>query len=1017
MAKSRSLQQAVRFALATATAVAGAPALYAQEAPAPAAATAAPVEEVVVTGSRLSTPNESSISPITSVSATDLQATGLTRVEDVLNNLPMVFAGQNSTVSNGADGTASVNLRGLGAQRTLVLVNGRRLGPGQGTGTNISDINQVPAALVERVDVLTGGASSVYGADAVAGVVNFILNTHFQGVKIDAGYNFFSHDNHNEAAQFVSAAGDQLPPGHVNTGYGKNVSLIMGSNFADDKGNATVYATWDQVAAVTQAKYDYSACTLDAHKPNTLKCGGSETSAKNGAGGYFLGYNATGLAGTTAYSVDGKTGLLRPYDFVNDLYNFGPINFYQRPNTRWTAGAFLTYDLNPHVSTYMELMYMRNTSDAQIAASGDFFNSSFIPCNDPLMTAQEKSILCAGPLLPNPSGNPLDPGGIQMYIGRRNVEGGGRVLHTQADSMRMIAGVKGDFAEAWHYDAYLQRSTVDNSNQNQNYFLNNLINNALNVIPGPALLPNGNPNPLAGQPECQVTYTGADTACVPWNIWKPNGVSKASLNYLSAPQLFDAVVVEQVASGSVTGDLGHYGVKLPTADDGLQMNIGAEWRQEEATFQPDLVGLQGVLAGSGGAQVPVNGIFTVKEIFTELRLPLAQHVTGAEDLSIEGGYRYSKYSEGFNTDTYKIGLEWAPVKDVRFRGSYQRAVRAPNIAELFTPQEVALDGSQDPCAGKTPVPSPAQCVFAGVSAAQYGKVAANAAGQYNGFIGGNPDLKPEVSDTYSFGFLLQPRVVPNLTISADYFDIKIKGRIAGIGADTIINQCITSHDPTLCGLIHRDAGGTLWRSPNGFIIDTTINTGSLATKGVDLKGSYRLGMNTVGSLLFGLEGTYLKSLETQPLPSGASYDCVGFFGTTCGAPSPKWRHVLNTTWSTPWDAMDITLRWRYIGSSESQQLSSNPQLTGNPLPLTAHIPAYNYVDLSASFAITKVVRLQLGVNNIADKDPPIIDSGGQGFGNNCPTITPNQSSCNGNTWPGTYDAMGRYVFAHITAQF
>jgi outer membrane receptor protein involved in Fe transport len=274
-----------------------------------------------------------------------------------------------------------------------------------------------------------------------------------------------------------------------------------------------------------------------------------------------------------------------------------------------------------------------------------------------------------------------------------------------------------------------------------------------------------------------------------------------------------------------------------------------------------------------------------------------------------------------------------------------------------------------------------------------------------------------VSDTYSFGFLLQPRIVPNLTISADYFDIKIKGRISGIGADTIINQCIATHDPTLCGLIHRDAGGTLWRSPTGFIVDTTINTGSLATKGVDVKGSYRLGMNNVGSLLFGLEGTYLKSLETQPLPSGPSYDCVGFYGTTCGASNPKWRHVLNTTWSTPWDAMDITLRWRYIGSAESQQLSSNPQLTGNPLPLTAHIPAYNYVDLSASFAITKVVRLQLGVNNIADKDPPIIDSGGQGFGNNCPTITPTQSSCNGNTWPGTYDAMGRYLFAHITAQF
>jgi len=285
MAKSRSLQQAVRFALTTATAAAGVTTLHAQEAPAPAAA--APIEEVVVTGSRLSTPNESSISPITSVSATDLQATGLTRVEDVLNNLPMVFAGQNSTVSNGADGTAEVDLRGLGAKRTLVLVNGRRLGPGAGDGRNFSDINQIPAALIERVDVLTGGSSAVYGADAVAGVVNFILNTHFQGVKIDAGYNFFQHKNDNALAQVVTESGYPLPDSNVNTGFAKNVSILIGSNFAEDKGNATIYATWDKQDAVLQGKYDYAACNIQATGAGALTCGGSGTSAKNGAGGYF----------------------------------------------------------------------------------------------------------------------------------------------------------------------------------------------------------------------------------------------------------------------------------------------------------------------------------------------------------------------------------------------------------------------------------------------------------------------------------------------------------------------------------------------------------------------------------------------------------------------------------------------------------------------------------------------------------------------------------------------------------
>src|SRR6201988_2866954 len=234
MAKSRCLNQAVRFALATAAAAAGVSSLHAQTAPAP---TAAPIEEVVVTGSRLSTPNEKSISPITSVSATDLQATGLTRVEDVLNNLPMVFAGQNATVSNGADGTATVDLRGLGPQRTLVLVNGRRLGPGFSDGRNYADINQIPAPLIERIDILTGGASSVYGADAVAGVVNFILNTRFRGVRVDAGYNFNQHHNSHAGASLVTAHNYPLPSGNIDTGFGKTASIVMGSNFAEDRGN------------------------------------------------------------------------------------------------------------------------------------------------------------------------------------------------------------------------------------------------------------------------------------------------------------------------------------------------------------------------------------------------------------------------------------------------------------------------------------------------------------------------------------------------------------------------------------------------------------------------------------------------------------------------------------------------------------------------------------------------------------------------------------------------------------
>ncbi len=1032
MVNRRSLQQAVRFALATITASAAVTTLHAQTAPAqPAEAAAAPLQEVVVTGSRLRTPNETSISPITTVSSTDIQATGLTRVEDVLNNLPMVFAGMNSTTSNGADGTASVDLRGLGNPRTLVLVDGLRLGPGTANGgVNFSDINEIPAALIQRVDVLTGGASAVYGADAVAGVVNFILDTHFEGIRVDVGYHFNQHDNKDQAgvAYAVNAAGDPLPAGNVNTGFGKSVSVLMGSNFADNKGNVTTYVTYDNQGATLQSKFDYSACTLGIATATTVGCVGSGTAAKNGAGGHFYASNASGVS-FIHHTVDGQTGIFRNLAGASDDYNFGPLNYYQTPNERWTAGAFLNYDVNEHVNTYSSVMYMRNSSSAQIAPSGDFFQNSFIPCADPLLTAQEVATMCTAANLAA-QGNPFETyngvnyPGLNFVIGRRNVEGGPRIATFLTDSAREVIGLKGDFTEAWTYNVYAQHSAVDTQFGNLNYLSNNNIDQALNVLPGP----NG---PVCGGPSAPVNngpLVGSGTGftvnpkCAPWNIWVPNGVTPAALAFLSVPLVAVGTVTEYVADGSVTGDLGKYGAKLPWANEGLQLNLGAEWRQESTDFLPDLLAQQGSAAGSGGPVPPISGSFDVREAFTEMRLPLANQQPGAEDLSLEGGYRYSKYSEGFTTNTYKLGLEWAPVRDARLRGSYQRAVRAPNIGELFSPQSVGLDGSVDPCAAPLKAGSTttltnnvtfAQCAPSGVTAAQFGNILPNTAPQYNGLSGGNPQLVPEVADTYTVGLVLSPRVVPNLTLSFDYFDIKIKNVIGAIGGNNIINDCVFSG--LLCNQVHRDATGSLWRTQNGYVIDTNVNEGLLKTEGLDLKGSYRQSLPGLGSLLVSLEGTKLKSLQTTPVAGGASYDCEGLWGPICGGGNPNWRSVFNVTWSTPWDGLDLNLRWRYFGPDELEFLSTSPllQSPGAYLPL-AHIPAYSWVDLSGTFNLYKNIRLQLGVNNIADKVPPLA------VGSACTTSSGAGNSganCNGNTFPGVYDAMGRYVFATLTAQF
>jgi iron complex outermembrane recepter protein len=1032
MAKSRSLQQAVRFALAAVTAAAGVSAVHGQEAPAqaqPAQPNAAPLQEVVVTGSRLMNPNTTSISPITTVTAADVQATGLTRVEDIMNNLPMVFAGENTTTSNGADGTATLDLRGLGNQRTLMLVDGLRLGPGAGDGRNYSDINEIPAALIERVDVLTGGASSVYGADAVAGVVNFILNTHFEGVKIDGGYNFFEHsqDNPSGVQQLVSAAGFNEAPGSVDTGFSKQASILVGSNFADNKGNATAYITYDNVGAVLQNKYDYSACSLTTNAAGALACGGSYTSAKNGAGGLFYG---SGKTGTFLFNtVDGKTNTFRPFEVPNDLFNYGPYNYYQTPEVRWTAGSFVNYDVNSHATVYMSIMYMRNEQDAQIAPSGSFGQPAFIPCADPLLNASESAAICSA-ANQAAQGNPYETytnpttgvttkyPGLDLYIYRRNVEGLPRTAQFISTSAREVIGVKGDINDEWTYNVSVQHSEVDGADSNLGYLGNSAVQQSLNVLPvgagGAAVC--GGPNNFLGVGPLVTPGTAfsVNKSCVPWDIWTSHGVTAAQEAYLTVPLLVQDTVQEYDATGSITGDLGKYGVKLPFADDGLQVNVGAEWREDASAFNPDYLSEVGDAGGGGGATTPVSGELAVSEAFTELRLPIAQHQPLFEDLSVEAGYRYSSYTLGFNTDTYKLGLEWAPTSDVRFRASYQRAVRAPNIGELFAPQSVGLDGSEDPCAespGKTPAATLAECERSGVTAAEYGHIIANPASQYNGLLGGNPNLSPEIADTYSAGFVLTPRVVPNLQFSVDYFDIKIRDVIETIGGNAIINGCV--YDDILCNLVHRQSNGSLWQTPQGYVTDLETNEGALATRGYDVKGSYRTQLPPgFGSLLFGLEGTALRSIATTPIPGEGSYDCAGYYGDLCGGEDPKWRSVLNITWSTPWDALDIVLRWRYIGSQTSEQTSTSKYLAGTSYYAPfVHIAAYNYFDLSATFNVYKNVRLQLGVNNIFDKDPPLVTLA------DCSTASVAGANCNGNTFPGVYDAMGRYLFAHITAQF
>ncbi len=1046
MTKNTLVRRAIHLALANAAAASVAlpalasPAPQPQTVPQPSStsstsnqppAPVAALHEVVVTGSRIYIPGLKSISPVTSISAKTIAETGATTIEDVLNQLPQVTADQGAMSSNGATGTASVNLRDLGPNRTLVLVDGRRLMPGD-SGTNVADIDNIPAALVQRVDVLTGGASSVYGADAVAGVVNFVMNDHFQGFQIDANASAYQHDQHSTFyGGFAPATGYGKASSSLMDGAEKDVTFILGSDFAGGKGNATGYLSYRTSQPVLQASRDFSRCTLATNSHGAVSCSGSSTSA---TGGFF----ATDAPGQNGYNfgmfestVNPATGEFTQYPGGVGFphFNYGTYNYYIRPDTRWNGGFFTHYNIDDNHQVFADFMFMQDHTNAQIAPSGAFLASGLgvnpvtgvpnggwsVNCNNPLLSAGEQSTLCGT----------AATGVASVAFGRRNVEGGNRVDDLTHTGFLMTIGSKGNITNNLSYDVYLQEGLTLLTENYQNDLSKRKLTLALNDV-----LQNG-------QVVCAANANGANGApgCVPYDIWglgtplsaqytnAAGGPTAASVAYVGAPGLSQSRTEERIYHADFTYDGTSAGWKLPTANEGLVTNFGFEYRSDFTKFIPDEEFLTGDLAGQGGATLPLSGSLGVKEAFIEMRLPLVEDKPFMKEISINPGYRFSKYDAGFSTNTYKIGADWSPDSSFRVRVGYNRAVRAPNLGELFATQTVQLDGSTDPCATGgfgttagyvTSAPNNAQleaarksaCLAHGVTAAQYGQngLPGNPAGQYNGLTGGNPNLKPETADTYTFGLVYTPTYVPSLSATIDYYDIKITNVISTYGANLIVNQCVLSNNPFFCGFVHRDGSGSIWLSNTGYVYDPLENLGFLWERGADVGVHYRESLGRFGAIDYTFNGTYVGSFITEPYAGSGSYNCAGYFGGTCGNPLPKWRHVLSATWETPIPSLDVGVRWRHFGNTEIDAANPSPLLSGTFQKDSQWTGTRDYLDLSAGYTVVKGVQVIVGCNNVLDKDPPVLAND---------TLPP--PFFNGNTYPQVYDTLGRYVFMNIKA--
>ena len=1011
----------------------------AQSAPKVADETTSELQEVVVTGSRIATPNLDAISPVTVVTSEEIKQTGVVRIEDLVNSLPQVVADQGSGLSMGSNGTATINLRGLGSQRTLVLVNGRRMqggDPGASFGTNpafasAADINQIPVALVERVDVLSGGASSTYGADAVAGVVNFVMNDHFEGVRVDANAGIYNHSNHEAwindlvtAKKFPGVTGSDWD------GANQDLTIIMGHNFADGAGNLEAYLGYRHTAPATADHRDHSACQLSRNNTasSPFSCGGSSTSApavfENPTAGFANQVNPDGTLGPR-YA----------------RFNYAASHYLQRNDERYTAGFFGKLKFNEHAEAYTEFMFMDDKTTGAYAPAGSFLGSgkaidadSGLPdgalsynCGvggygnagmNPYITKGEYPTLCPGVTYTNATNTAgLAPyqfnaatGIGQILIGRRNVEGGPREDEYDHISYRGVFGVRGEIVPNWTYDAYGLFAFTRSSDYHNNDTSTERMQNSLLAVNSPA-----------GVPVC----SGGQAGCVPWNIFNPAiPVSQAALSYFSLPGLFLASTEEDIASAYVSGDLTSNGIKTPWADSGLKVVLGTEYRRDRLTVQPDAEFLTGDLAGNGSPTPGVNAGQHIWEGFTEERMPILKDLPFAKALDVETGYRYSNYSEGYSTGTFKIGLEWSPVSDVRLRASWNRAVRAPNLQELYQPQHVALDTGGDACVGDAL--SQAQCALLGVTAAQYAKggPAGSPAAQYNGLIGGNPNVKPEVGKTRDIGLVFTPSFLPNFAATLDYSDIRITNLINSFGPNTIQANCVATGAPVWCNLVHRDAGGTLWASLNAYTSDVILNEGGLENKSVDIGLAYKFDLGAAGRIRTRLDGTYLLDLlyrpgqgSTIPNAVGTPYNCAGYFGPDCAPVTPKWRHRMTIDYDTPISGLSAGLTWRYFGKAGNNALNTNfpgyqPAVAESAAAqgiavADNHIPSIEYIDMRVAYTWNNITG-RVGVNNLFDKDPPTIDTANSGG---------NSIYSESNTYPSVYDTLGRYLFVNVTVDF
>jgi iron complex outermembrane recepter protein len=987
MTRNCLIRRAVRIALAAAASTAVVP-TFAQDAP---AQESQKLDEITVVGSRIIRPDYEATSPVVTVTDEVFKLSGEPQIETVLNTLPQLVPSITTTSNNPSNGgQANVDLRGLGTTRTLVLVDGARTTPSNVSG--VVDLNTIPAALIEGVEILTGGSSATYGSDAIAGVVNVRLKRDFNGVEL-------------RAQQGVTSEGD-----------GKSTVFdgIIGGNFGDERGNAVVSFSYDRRESLLAGEREFGQFAKGAvdlrPSGSTTIPEGSTAWGTNGPsqlalnqvfGTYGSPNGSVNPTRTIAYNADGTLfsmggGGLTVQNFRGNTddpgynpssysYNFGPLNYLQLPLSRRQIAAFGRYSLAEDIAEiYSRMSYTTYNSDQQLAATPITCAGTQVGCSVPVSNTAIPTDLRT--LLNSRTNNTAN-----FSFNKRTTDVGERYQENDYDVTFGLVGIRGKLPNDWHWDVY--------GSWGQGKGLQ---------------LQAGNVSRARYQAALNAANVFAAQGCALFNPFGQGNLTPACARAVEITTTNLLETEQRNAVASLTGDI----FDLPAG--AVQFAVGAEYRSNEANFRPDSYLSSGDVVGFNAA-APIEGKIASKEYFGELSVPLLKDIPVVEYLGLELGYRMSDYdSLEDSIDTYKAALKWDPIESLSIRGSYNRAIRAPNILELLLPQSEGFPAYSDPCnanstfrAGASAAQVLTLCQAQGIPA-NFLATFAQPNPQARAISGGNPDLDPETADTYTFGVVwdspLESDLGSNLQVSIDYFKYDITDVIASLSSSSIIGRCFNqlngnpTFDPNnqFCQLFTRD--------PNNFgatgIQTTQLNLAAMRLDGIDLQVDWKFPLSAVGlsenagALGIKVLATKLNSWEQQETAADPFIPREGTISQTVASAFPEWKAVMSTSYIKDQFLVRYNLRW----IDNMSVVNNDAVLSPATLGAKPWVPNYFYHDITAQWSPNDTWQLTLGVNNIANKAPP--------------TYTTNsQTGVQSNTDPSTYDVLGRRAFLTVAMKF